>query len=169
MANWLPSDENEANDTHIMATEVDAPRERSHDLLTVAQIDCRNGPTLHSLADTDFYTFTVEAPDLPATEYHTGVCVTINADFPITAKLTQDGTVLKSETDQQFRLRYGPVQLGCHLLQVSGPSLNAHTLRVRVCNPGGMVVSDRRVDRVGPGPPRKAEAAPPMAPLILSC
>jgi hypothetical protein len=135
LATSLGWDKNEPNDTEVMATVITAPRESAIDFLTTERIDCRNGLTLDSPTDTDFYTFTVEAADLSVTEHYTGVCVSIDADFPITATLTQGGTILETEYARYVELKYGPVQPGGYLLQVWGPTLNAYTLRVRVCNP----------------------------------
>jgi hypothetical protein len=142
-ATSLALDKNEPNDTEIMATVITAPQASIADMFSAGRIDCRNGLTLDSLTDTDFYTFTVKAADISATEHYTGVCVSIRADFPITATLTQGGTILKTEYAKYVNLMYGPVQPGGYLLQVWGPTLNAYTLQVRVCNP---VANERAYD-----------------------
>jgi hypothetical protein len=112
----------------------------SMDFFTADRIDCRNGLTLDSLSDTDFYTFTIASGTVSATQHYTAVCAGISADFPITVVLLQEdySHVLKTEYGKNVSLRYGPVQPGeVYQLHVKGATLNAYTMRVRVCDPQG--------------------------------
>ncbi|MFO7743017.1 MAG: S8 family serine peptidase, partial [Anaerolineae bacterium] len=136
-ATSLASDDNESNDFEFQATEIAAPRMSSQDLFTVERIDCRNGLTLDTLGDTDFYSATVDAADLSTAEHYTALCVEIHADFPLTATLMRDGSVLKTEYAEHPSLTYDGAQAGSYLLKVWGPTLNAYTLRTRVCDPQG--------------------------------
>ncbi|MFW6136151.1 MAG: DNRLRE domain-containing protein, partial [Chloroflexota bacterium] len=136
-ATSLASDDNEPNDFEFQATEIAAPRMSSQDLFTVERIDCRNGFTLDTLGDTDFYSVTVDAADLSTAEHYTALCVDIHADFPLTATLMRDGSVLKTEYAEHPSLTYDGAQAGSYLLKVWGPTLNAYTLRTRVCDPEG--------------------------------
>jgi hypothetical protein len=85
----------------------------------------------------DHYTFTVKAETLTVTGHYTGVCVNIHADFPLTATLQRDGVPLGTQYSKHVGIRAKSAQPGTYHLQVEGPTLNAYTLRARVCNPEG--------------------------------
>ncbi len=131
----LKADANEPNDTTDTATAITAPRESPQDLTSVDRIDCRNGLTLHTASDVDFYTFTVAPGDLDSD--FTGVSVRIQSDFPVIAKLYRNGVEVLSKAEQSPNLEIANAQPGGYGLEIRGIQLNAYTLRTRVYDPDG--------------------------------
>jgi len=136
VATSLTPDTDESNDTPGSATFVTAPRESSMDLLTTMQPpDCRNGRTIHTTADVDYYTFQVGVGDLD--QYYTGVSVRILADFAIKGELFKDGALLGTANGALIDLEVKNAQPGTYLAKVSATTLNAYTTRIRVYDPKG--------------------------------